>query len=194
MWLKQCELSITANVSGLDNIYPKYKILDTWTWNVAFKYNCPNATSNAVPERLWFKVIYSTTFQTCIRKKFTETRPKPAYSRQGLDSDRWARIQFSQVYFGAKTWKPWKPTKKHEKTMKLRWKPCKPTKNHEKPWNHLEKPIQLTSIDPKMSRYLRGTQNDLLWSKNVTLLTRDPKWPPLIQKRHVTYAGPQLIF
>ena len=33
---------------------------------------------------------------------FSETRPKPAFGRQGLDSDRWARIQFSQVHFGAK--------------------------------------------------------------------------------------------
>ena len=30
------------------------------------------------------------------------TRPKPAYGRQGLYWDRWARIQFSQVHFGAK--------------------------------------------------------------------------------------------
>ena len=29
------------------------------------------------------------------------TRPKPAFGRQGLDWDRWARIQFSQVHFGA---------------------------------------------------------------------------------------------
>ena len=35
--------------------------------------------------------------------EFINTRPKPAYGRQGLDSDRWARIQFSQVHFGAKT-------------------------------------------------------------------------------------------
>ena len=34
---------------------------------------------------------------------FCVTRPKPAYGRQGLDSDRWARIQFSQVHFGPKT-------------------------------------------------------------------------------------------
>ena len=33
---------------------------------------------------------------------FFKTRPKPAYGRQGLDWDRWARIQFSQVHFGAK--------------------------------------------------------------------------------------------
>ena len=33
---------------------------------------------------------------------FCYTRPKPAYGRQGLDWDRWARIQFSQVHFGAK--------------------------------------------------------------------------------------------
>ena len=36
-------------------------------------------------------------------KLFEHTRPKPAFGRQGLDSDRWARIQFSQVHFGAKT-------------------------------------------------------------------------------------------
>ena len=30
------------------------------------------------------------------------TRPKPAYGRQGLDWNCWARIQFSQVHFGAK--------------------------------------------------------------------------------------------
>ena len=39
------------------------------------------------------------TYQYCAKT----TRPKPAYGRQGLDSDRWARIQFSQVHFGAKT-------------------------------------------------------------------------------------------
>jgi len=95
---------------------------------------------------------------------FAITRPKPAYGRQGLDWDRWARIQFSQVHFGAKLdstdrnhlEKPWKPTKNHEKplkppwktmetdqkpwkNMKPPWKPWKPNKNHEKPWNHLEK-------------------------------------------------------
>ena len=32
---------------------------------------------------------------------FLSTRPKPAFGRQGLDWDRWARIQFSQVHFGA---------------------------------------------------------------------------------------------
>ena len=32
-------------------------------------------------------------------ENFCQTRPKPAYGRQGLDSDRWARIQFSQVHF-----------------------------------------------------------------------------------------------
>ena len=30
--------------------------------------------------------------------RFCKTRPKPAYGRQGLDSDRWARIQFSQKH------------------------------------------------------------------------------------------------
>ena len=34
-------------------------------------------------------------------KVFLKTRPKPAFGRQGLDWDRWARIQFSQVHFGA---------------------------------------------------------------------------------------------
>ena len=37
-----------------------------------------------------------------VHQKFKKTRPKPAYGRQGLDWDRWARIQFSQVHFGAK--------------------------------------------------------------------------------------------
>ena len=37
-----------------------------------------------------------------IRPIFCNTRPKPAFGRQGLDWDRWARIQFSQVHFGAK--------------------------------------------------------------------------------------------
>ena len=36
------------------------------------------------------------------RATFFSTRPKPAYSQQGLDWDRWTRIQFSQVHFGAK--------------------------------------------------------------------------------------------
>ena len=35
------------------------------------------------------------------RQRFKMTRPKPAFGRQGLDWDRWARIQFSQVHFGA---------------------------------------------------------------------------------------------
>ena len=35
-------------------------------------------------------------------QRFTSTRPKPAFGRQGLDWDCWARIQFSQVHFGAK--------------------------------------------------------------------------------------------
>ena len=34
--------------------------------------------------------------------------------------------------------------------------------------------------------------SDLLWSKNVTWQTRGPNWPPLIQKRDVTDAGPKL--
>ena len=37
-----------------------------------------------------------------LQETFFQTRPKPAYGRQGLDWDRWARIQFSQVHFGAK--------------------------------------------------------------------------------------------
>ena len=50
---------------------------------------------------------------------FEYTRPKPAYGRQGLDWDRWARIQFSQVHFGAKldSNQP-KTTKNHENTLK----------------------------------------------------------------------------
>ena len=37
-----------------------------------------------------------------VKQSFVMTRPKPAFGRQGLDWDRWARIQFSQVHFGAK--------------------------------------------------------------------------------------------
>ena len=44
-------------------------------------------------------ILQYDTYQT---KQFASTRPKPAYGRQGLDWDRWARIQFSQVHFGAK--------------------------------------------------------------------------------------------
>ena len=51
---------------------------------------------------------------------------------------------------------------------------------------------QLTSFDPKKLRYWRRVPNDLIWTKNVTLLTQVPNWPPLIQKRYVTDAGSQL--
>ena len=30
-----------------------------------------------------------------LKQTFVKTRPKPAYGRQGLDWDRWARIQFT---------------------------------------------------------------------------------------------------
>ena len=43
-----------------------------------------------------------TAYELVRRQFFNTTRPKPAYGRQGLDWDRWARIQFSQVHFGAK--------------------------------------------------------------------------------------------
>ena len=35
--------------------------------------------------------------KTAVLLDFVQTRPKPAYGRQGLDWDCWARIQFSQV-------------------------------------------------------------------------------------------------
>ena len=41
-------------------------------------------------------------FMFVLHSTFKHTRPKPAFGRQGLDWDRWARIQFSQVHFGAK--------------------------------------------------------------------------------------------
>ena len=43
-----------------------------------------------------------------------------------------------------------------------------------------------------MSSHWQGDPTDLLWCKNVTSLTRGPNWPPLVQKRYVTHAGPQL--
>ena len=56
---------------------------------------------------------------------FSFTRPKPAFGRQGLDWDRWARIQFSQVHFGAKL----------DSTALL--------------WSRHSRGVQLTSFDPK---------------------------------------------
>ena len=40
-------------------------------------------------------------FGVVFESLFCYTRPKPAFGRQGLDWDCWARIQFSQVHFGA---------------------------------------------------------------------------------------------
>ena len=34
---------------------------------------------------------------------FGPTRPKPAYGRQGLEGDRWVRIQLRRVHFGVDT-------------------------------------------------------------------------------------------
>ena len=39
--------------------------------------------------KCWSKIL--------VMLNFYQTRPKPAYGRQGLDWDCWARIQFSQV-------------------------------------------------------------------------------------------------
>ena len=56
----------------------------------------------------FFLVRYSLSMSTLLVSDMVapviicDTRPKPAYGRQGLDWDRWARIQFSQVHFGAK--------------------------------------------------------------------------------------------
>ena len=84
--------------------------------------------------------------------KFDRTRPKPAFGRQGLDWDRWARIQF-----------PWNHLKKTMET-------------NQKPWNNGNQPKWLVSHGSRL----------------VTWQTRGPNWPPLIQKRYVTDAGPQL--
>ena len=45
---------------------------------------------------------------------FVETRPKPAYGRQGLEWDRQVRIQLRRVHFGVDIFKP---TKNHEKQL-----------------------------------------------------------------------------
>ena len=36
-------------------------------------------------------------------QQFVVTRPKPAYGRQGLQWDRWVRIQFRRVHSGVDT-------------------------------------------------------------------------------------------
>ena len=61
---------------------------------------------NQMEGPLTTKPIFKERLSMNLKKKsllFIKTRPKPAFGRQGLDWDRWARIQFSQVHFGAKT-------------------------------------------------------------------------------------------
>ena len=98
--------------------------------------------------------------------RFLQTRPKPAYGRQGLDSDRWARIQFSQVHFG----KLLKPTKNHETTLKtLRHQQRVPT---DFLWC---KYVTVTNTGPKPTSF---------GAKSLPSLTRGPNRPPLMQKRY----------
>ena len=164
---------------------------------------------------------------------FQYTRPKPDYSRHGLDwivepgysfvvfstnktmetnQKPWKTMKppwnnhgkkpktmrnhettlknhWNQPKTMTKPWnhleKTWKPTKNHGKPWNHLQKPWKPTKNHEKPWNHLEKPWK----PKKIWKTMDTNQNHETILKNVTLLTRGPNWPPLIQKRYVTNTG-----
>ena len=89
---------------------------------------------------------------------FYDTRPKPAYGRQGLDWDRRARIQFGQVHFGAKM-------SRHQQgdPTDLLW--CK----------NVTLPTGGSSWPPliqKTWRYQQGDPTDHLWSKNVTVTNR----------------------
>ena len=112
-----------------------------------------------------------------LRLDFCTTRPKPAFGRQGLDSDRWARIQFSQVHFGAKTsrYQQGDPTD-------LLW--CKnvtsPTGGSNRPFRCLDEGGRAL---PKFFYVTNtGPQPTSFGPKNVTSLTRGPNRPPLVQK------------
>ena len=95
-----------------------------------------------------FKILTKLQLQT-----FVQTRPKPAYGRQGLDWDRWVRIQFSQVHFGAKL----------DSTDLL--------------WSRHSRGVQLTSFGPKNVTSLTGGPTDLLWSKKRHVTNGGSNWP-----------------
>ena len=79
---------------------------------------------------------------------FEHTRPKPAFGRQGLDSDRWARIQFSQVHFGAKN-----VTVTHRGVQLTSFGAKNVTVTHRGVWCK------------KRYRYSQGGPTNLLWCK-----------------------------
>ena len=66
------------------------------------------------------------------------------------------------------------------KTMKNHETTLKNMETNQKPWQTMKPPWKTMETNQKPWKWL------------VTLLTQDPNWPPLIQKRHVTDAGPQL--
>ena len=71
-------------------------------WCIRSNFGLPPPFQGHFWDQSGFLVPIGTKFPNHCRKPFSCTRPKPAYGRQGLDWDRWARIQFSQVHFGAK--------------------------------------------------------------------------------------------
>ena len=89
--------------------------------------------------------------------------------------------------------KPWK-------TMKPPWKTME---TNQKPWNHLETTLKNYGNQPKTMKNHTTTlknhgnqpktiKNHETTLKNNMSLTQGPNRPPLIQKRYVTYSGPQL--
>ena len=65
-----------------------------------FQWPCSRLGGNSIALSIFVDILGKPSFKKSA--VFFNTRPKPAYGRQGLDWDRWARIQFSQVHFGAK--------------------------------------------------------------------------------------------
>merc|ERR1719318_1230557 len=101
------------------------------------------------------------------------TRPKPAYGRQGLDWDRWARIQFSQVHFGAFCHSRGGPTD-------LLWSKKRHVTNGG---------VQLTSFGPKNVTSLTGGPTDLLWSKKRHVTERGDQLTSFGPKNFTSLTG-----
>ena len=117
----------------------------------------------------WFALKAAKHFH--LLEYFKNTRPKPAYGRQGLDWDSRARIQFSQV----QTWRY-----QQRDPTDLLW--CKNvTVTHRgvqltsfdaKTWSLLTGGSNWPPLMQKCDRYLQGGPTDLLWCKNVTVTHR----------------------
>ena len=75
-------LSLTPNLSNLSPNPPSNATCSV----VLFHAPHPFASSS---------IFTTSSSQATWKHFFKYTRPKPAYGRQGLDCDRWARIQFS---------------------------------------------------------------------------------------------------